>query len=716
MLNHQKTWGQKTNRGNGFAAVLGSITTKLLVSILFPLVIVLLIIGVIMGTRVWNTVSGQIRDNITISAQSAANQVDAYFQEFMGDAKGLASSFTMKTMLADDTLSSMELSPLYEQVIQELGEIQQSNSDIMTVWVANFQLGDVLRNNRELVTAASGFDYTTRNWYTMAKAQQQTVVTPAYEDATTGTMIVTVASPIYVNGTMMGIIGINISTDSLNNSLSKIKIGQNGYIVLFDSNRNILTHPSAEALNMNLADISYSQNLKTALTNGETMEAVKFERSGSNYYGSTAYLEDLGFITLGVLPNAEYQAYVTAITRVIVIGFVLCAVLLAVIVVLMSMSIIRPLTKLDKAAAQLADGELSIVLDVRGRDEVSKLGKSIQRIVDRLKTYIDYIAEIEQILQQIGQGNLEFSLNQDYAGEFVKIKKALLQIQDNLSHTIGSITMSAQQVNAGAEQIASGAQALAQGATEQASSVQQLSATVQDLSTQAVEKSNEAMGAEQQLEQIEQMIQDSNHKMERLMEAMNDISEQSNAIGTIIKTIDDIAFQTNILALNAAVEAARAGTAGKGFAVVADEVRNLAGKSAAAAKQTNDLIQNSVAAVKTGKSFTDEMASTLAEIQQNVLRVVKTIEDVTNAYHEQAQQLGEISSGVDQISCVVQTNSATAEQSAAASKELSNQVNVVREQIAHFRCKGCPQSSYLESAPSANPMTSATANDSYGKY
>ena len=336
--------------------------------------------------------------------------------------------------------------------------------------------------------------------------------------------------------------------------------------------------------------------------------------------------------------------------------------------------------------------------------------------MDRLKEYIAYIDEISQVLNQVGAGNLAFELHQEYVGEFAKVKQALLEIRSTLSNTLLSIAQSADQVNMGAEQIASGAQALAQGATEQASSVQELSAAVQDLSGQATEGSRHAEEAGQYLQKINTEVGKSNDQMALMRKAMDEISTQSSAIGSIIKTIDDIAFQTNILALNAAVEAARAGSAGKGFAVVADEVRSLAGKSAAAAKETNDLIANSIQAVKNGEQITEQTAESLAAVGEDVEYIMSLVGQVAAAYQDQAGKLSEIATGVDQISNVVQTNSATAEQSAAASQELSGQASTMHQQVLQFKLGDAAplgQFSRGGSAPEGTPGDGFGAVDKY---
>ena len=504
------------------------------------------------------------------------------------------------------------------------------------------------------------------------------------------------------NNRMIGVVGLDVSTEQLSNSLSSIQVGETGYITLIDSSNMIIYHPDSSVVGTTIEEAQYSDNMKQALLNRNSVKGLSYTRQNTSYYGSTATLDDIDYEVLGVLPSEEYNSHVSSTVRVIVISFVICAILLAIIVTLLAISIIRPLKRLGKVADRLADGELDVDYQVKGHDEVARLGQSTLRIVERLKTYIKYIDELSSVLDQMGRGNLVFELQYDYHGEFAKLKEALLRIQKNLSETLSSIAMSAAQVHMGSDQIASGAQALAQGATEQASSVQELSSTVQSLNEKVTEGAAQAGQMIEQLNEVKAQVSTSNGQMQDMLTAMQDISRHSNAIGKIIKTIDDIAFQTNILALNAAVEAARAGAAGKGFAVVADEVRNLAGKSAAAAKETNELIAHSVEAVKQGESIARATADALSTAASNSDEVVAAVERVTRDYQDQAVRLKEVSIGVNQISEVVQTNSATAEQSAAASEQLSGQAQMLKGMISHFVLleseNGLPMSSFGENS------------------
>lgn len=351
-------------------------------------------------------------------------------------------------------------------------------------------------------------------------------------------------------------------------------------------------------------------------------------------------------------------------------------------------SINKPVKELDDVARKIAEGDLEQSISYQSKDELGKLAVNFNKTVERLRDYVKYIDEISYILKEIASGNLVFHLTYDYAGEFAKIKDALEEISASLNNTLGQINQSADQVASGSDQVSSGSQALSQGATEQASSVEELAATITEISSQVKETADNARNAREQSTQAGDQVEISNQQMQDMITAMGEISDKSSQISKIIKTIEDIAFQTNILALNAAVEAARAGAAGKGFAVVADEVRNLASKSSEASKSTADLIEGTVQAVEKGTEIANATAESLGAVVVSTKGVVSTVDKIASAAENQANNIAQVTQGIDQISSVVQTNSATAEESAAASEELSGQAQMLKNLVGQFKLRG----------------------------
>lgn len=386
----------------------------------------------------------------------------------------------------------------------------------------------------------------------------------------------------------------------------------------------------------------------------------------------------------------------------IIIFVVIAAIIISVIfAVWIAHSISRPIGSVKDAAAQLAQGNLDIHLDTTdAKDEVSEMSRSFSNAANMLQ---NYITDINRGLSSIAQGNFDIRPGVTYMGDFKALEDAILTIITSLSQTMGQINESADQVSSGSEQVSNGAQALSQGATEQASSVEELAATINEISGQIQKTASNATSASDKAQSVGDEMLRSNEQMQTLISAIRDISDSSGEIGKIIKTIEDIAFQTNILALNAAVEAARAGAAGKGFAVVADEVRNLASKSAEASKNTAALIENSIRSVEHGTSIADETAQTLSDAVTGVNEVVSLVTEISTASVEQADSIAQITQGIDQISSVVQTNSATAEESAAASEELSGQATILRELVGRFKLLSMPGAGTVglkETAPS----------------
>lgn len=377
-------------------------------------------------------------------------------------------------------------------------------------------------------------------------------------------------------------------------------------------------------------------------------------------------------------------------TLIYVMIAVIIAVFIAVVIVclILSSRTTKNLTgitaKIMSAVNELSKGNLKARMDYAGTNEFGELAEKMNFSFAELDRYVN---AIDFEMAEFSKGNFTYESPVNFLGDFANIKRSMGQFQSKMNDTLVELEVASAQVSAGSSQVADGAQALAQGATEQASSVQQLSATIADISEHISNTAEFSQQANELGAQAGAIVQKSQEEMTHMIGAIHDISAASENIQRIIKSIDDIAFQTNILALNAAVEAARAGSAGKGFAVVADEVRNLAQKSAEAAKNTTTLIEDSLAHVAKGEKLaesTDKAFSEVASSAESILGMVAKIADASKA---QATSVSQISQGVDQISSVVQMNSATAEQSAAASEELSGQAVFMKSLIDQFQLK-----------------------------
>ena len=421
--------------------------------------------------------------------------------------------------------------------------------------------------------------------------------------------------------------------------------------------------------------------------------------------------------------NADSTQIGERIVWMIVGIFVVLLVVAVLVMIYLVRGITKPIVELESAYGKMAQGSLNQNIEYESKDEIGVLAQSFRVTSQGLH---GVVSDLTYLMDEMANGNFNIKTKAEelYVGDFRPILESIRRMNKNLSSTLSQINDAADQVASGSEQVSSGAQGLSQGATEQASSVEELAATINDISDQVRMTADNAKEAKSQVEDAGRELSRSNESMEEMMQAMQEISSKSSEIGKIIKTIEDIAFQTNILALNAAVEAARAGEAGKGFAVVADEVRNLASKSAEAAKNTTLLIEGSIAAVEDGTRIAEQTASAIYATVESTKRAVDTVEKITDAAEQQAESVAEVTQGVDQISSVVQTNSATAEESAAASEELSGQSQILKGLVSRFQLRedGVGVAAYSEPVmdnscyqeESYQPV--ASTYDNYSKY
>ena len=344
--------------------------------------------------------------------------------------------------------------------------------------------------------------------------------------------------------------------------------------------------------------------------------------------------------------------------------------------------ITRPIKELEAAARQMEQGHLKIDVNYASKDELGSLSNSMRQMSDKISYYMDAIS---RVMRQLADSNLEIPHYDDFQGDFLPVQESLLIVLNSLNETISEINMFSDQVANGADQVSNGAQILSQGVIAQASSVEKLAATMSEISQQVKENAETSQVVKTAAGEMGANILACNQQMQEMKNAMEKINQNSTQIRSIIKTIDDIAFQTNILALNAAVEAARAGESGKGFSVVAQEVRSLATRSSDASKSTEALIEQSLAAVVYGTKVAEETAASLRNIAGGTDEMISKINQISEASKRQAAATEMVSTGIDQISDIVQTNSATAEESAAASEELYGQSQVLKSRVSRFK-------------------------------
>lgn len=347
--------------------------------------------------------------------------------------------------------------------------------------------------------------------------------------------------------------------------------------------------------------------------------------------------------------------------------------------------ILKPVLSVKEQMGEISRGNLSAEFSLESN--TSEIGMLVESIHETKRELKKYIYDIDSKLDQMAKGNMDLTIGNDYRGEFLPIQKAMGQILESLNMALYRIHITAERVSAESRQMASDAQVLSSGAVAQASAVEELSASIQELSGQVDRTSEDAESARKASTHATAQLEICNQKMEALTSAMEDISKSSQQIGGIIKTIEDISFQTNILALNASVEAARAGEAGKGFAIVAEEVKNLASKSSVSASDITALIENSMKLVQHGTTLTADTTKALTVGVSGAQKSTELVGRIAESAMQQAQSLRQLTQGMEQISDVVQTNAATAEKSAATAGELNGQAEELKIAVQKFQLR-----------------------------
>ncbi len=421
-------------------------------------------------------------------------------------------------------------------------------------------------------------------------------------------------------------------------------------------------------------------------TNPQEANRMYLEVTKANVVKLVALLDQVADITDAQVTENE-KGLLRAVTSTEIISVITILVILVVCILLVTYvlkGIVAPIQVITESSKSLADGKLDFQIDINDKNEIGELAASLNLSVKNLKLYI---SDISSILDDIAAGDLGKESQIQYIGDFMQIQHAIQTISSGLNNTMEQIFSSANQVDSGSNQVADGAQSLAQGATEQASEVDNLLQMIEQISEQINSNADSAANTTKEADKVGEQIFLCNGQMQEMAEAMREINVCSGEIEKIIKTIEDVAFQTNILALNAAVEAARAGSAGKGFAVVADEVRNLAGKSADAAKNTKELIEKTLAVVANGSRLTGVTQESLHSVVEGAEKVTSNIKVISQASQEQETAIGHIKESITQISTVIQSNSATSEESAAASQQLAGQAQVLKALIGKFKLR-----------------------------
>ena len=522
-------------------------------------------------------------------------------------------------------------------------------------------------------------------WFYTPLANKKATWMEPYFNANISKTIISYVVPFYLkNGDNYGVTGVDFDFAYLDDLLKKNQKYEGDSSFLINAEGKILYH----------AQYQNGENFQE-IEDGKYADAFKemqdkdhgFVHEGS---GKSSIL--MGFTTLEngwkivAMPSYhEIYGSLESFKLTFTVFSVFFAAFMLVLAVLVGNRIAHPIVKLSKSVERMSQGALDEKITVKDQTEIGALAHSLESLGEQLKNYKLYIGEISEVLNQMSEGELSISLQHEYNGEFACIKAALNALSGKLTDLIGNIQTSSERVSEFAGNVANSAQSLSQGSIEQAGSIEQLSERIRAISDHVEKSAENTKLANAEAHSTQGEVEKADQQMQKMQKAMEEISDKSGEISKIIKTIDDIAFQTNILALNAAIEAARAGSYGKGFAVVADEVGNLAQKSADAAKDTTTLIEETVRAVEEGAKLAEHTAVSLQHVVKGSGQVNDLVNEIAKATEEQAKAVSDVREGISSISDVVQRNTATAEESGAASEELNQEAKALEKQVAEFK-------------------------------
>ncbi|MFI3175553.1 MAG: methyl-accepting chemotaxis protein [Bacillota bacterium] len=672
-----KTMKEKIHAKETKNSVSKKVTKRLVVGTLLINLVVLCVIGAYVKSVVRNLEETHLQDTVVHISET----IEKTMQEYISITEVLSEN----TMIIELMESSTKQNPMQSQreaqtVADELARVASKHADVFI----DLYILDVAQDayfTQDGSYSDDTFSFATRPYFS-AITDKKTVLTTPYIDTDTGSLVLSIVTPVISDGVAIGAIAIDMSTDFISDFIMSSDFGSTGTSFVLDETSHVLAHTTLSHMGESVTSLALSGNDITKELSIPSESIINFTMANED---KTGVVKSIGTFNWTLVTHMSTEEFLLHSNMVLIVLFCMLAISTLVTLVIVAMMVkisLSPIRFIKNAMKELSSGNLNFKLNYESDDEIGELADDMRETTETLALYI---GEIERQLAHCGKGDFTVTTDVEFIGDFSSIQESISNFTHLISENLDDLSAMIKQVSIGSEYVADGSKNLACGSSEQSKSIDELNVYITDITDNIAENSNSISKVNQSAKLAIEELNKSNQKMTEMLTSMENINVTNEGIQKIVKTIEDVAFQTNILALNAAVEAARAGTAGKGFAVVAEEVRNLSARTDDAVKETGKLIEDSTLAVQSGGELARDTASNLGIVTKDIQNFMRALDEITDASSEQTQNIMHVNQSIEAINNVMQTNSAISQESAAASEELSSQAVVMEETIGKFQ-------------------------------